>query len=291
MDRIDSLRLFIDIIERGSLSAAAHARGLSPSTVTITLQALEELAGVTLITRTTRQLSLTNEGEVFLESCRDIVERFDTVLEDLRATGPLEGQIRITATNDFGRNHLLDLIESFKSEHPGVSIALHLSDDVVDLIEAGFDLGIRTGPLKDSLHQFELLVRGPRKICASPDYWDRMGRPTHPRELAEHNCLVLQYRETPSNKWRVGDDVVRVSGDRSSNDGEVLKEWASRGAGVVLKSWWDVRAELKSGVLEAVLEERMTDEINLYAVYPGGHRTPRRVEAFIRHLLARVSRE
>ena len=97
MDRIDSLRLFIDIIERGSLSAAAHARGLSPSTVTITLQDLEELAGVTLITRTTRQLSLTNEGEVFLESCRDIVERFDTVLEDLRATGPLEGPIRISS--------------------------------------------------------------------------------------------------------------------------------------------------------------------------------------------------
>lgn len=291
MTRIDNLRLFIEIIERGSLSAAAQARGLSPSTVTVALQELEELAGVTLITRTTRQLALTNEGEVFLESCRDIVERFDTVLEDLRATGSLEGPIRLTATNDFGRNRLLDMIEEFKSEHPDVRIELHLSDDVLDLIESGFDLGIRTGPLKDSRHQFRLLVRGPRKICASPAYWERMGRPKHARELSEHNCLALQYRETLANKWKIGSESVRVSGDRSSNDGEVLRTWALRGAGVVLKSWWDVRAELMKGTLEAVLEEEMTDEINLYAVYPGGHRTPRRVEAFVEHLIQQLSAE
>ena len=211
-------------------------------------------------------------------------------MEELRgSTGPLEGPIRLTATNDFGRNRLLDLLEEFKRLHPGVQLELFLSDDVVDLVEVGYDLGIRTGPLKDSRHHSRLLVRGTRAICAAPAYWDRAGRPRRPRDLSEHNCLLLLRRGASPYHWRHKGGAVRVSGDRVSNDGEVLRAWALRGVGVVLKSRWDVQDALEDGRLEEVLQDHMTDAINLYAVYPSGHRQPRRVKALIEHLSEQLS--
>lgn len=288
MDLFESLRIFVSIAEQGSLSAVARARGLSPSTVTLGLQKLEERVQAGLVTRTTRRLSLTPEGERFLEDARRILAELDRAMEALAEGGPLSGEIRITSTNDFGRSRLTPLIDSFITQHPAVQVRLMLTDAVVDLVDEGFDLGVRTGPLQDSRLMARLLMRGARRICASPDYWRSMGRPEHPRDLAVHNCMVLARTKAPQSAWRFHENgrefTVKVGGDRSANDGEVLRGWAVAGAGVVLKADWDITEDMTSGRLESVLDSYVSDDVNLYAVYAGGRPLAHRVTAFLDHL-------
>jgi DNA-binding transcriptional LysR family regulator len=288
MDQFDLLRLFVAIADQGSLSAVARARALSPSTMTLSLQRLEERVGTRLVTRTTRRLSLTAEGERFLTDCRRILADLDEAMDGVADRGPLQGEIRITAINDFGRNRLAPLIDGFLKRHPGVRIALMLTDAVLDLTEDGFDLGIRTGPLADSPLVARLLLEGARQVCASPAYWRRVGRPQHPRDLARHNCLVLARPGAPQANWHFQENgralTVRVGGDRTANDGGVLRSWAIAGRGVVLKSNFDIEADLAAGRLASALDGFAIENINLYAVHPAGRRPARRVGAFIDYL-------
>lgn len=287
------MRVFVEIVEHGSLSSVARARSVSPSTITTALKRLEAHVGVSLLRRTTRSLSLTPEGERFLVTCRRVLADLDEAVESIAADGPIRGLIRVTATNDFGRTHLTHLIDEFIRAHPHVVLDMTLTDAVIDLVEDGYDLGIRTGPLRDSRLQVRLLLRGPRHICAAPAYLDRVGRPQHPRDLADHNCLVLGRPGAPQQSWRFrdGDEPfsVRVGGNRIANDGGVLKDWAVAGRGVVLKSRWDVEPDLIAGRLETVLDDFMADHVNLYAVHPAAHQPSRRVAAFLEHLHQRLN--
>lgn len=292
MDQFDLLRLYVAIADHGSLSAVARAQSLSPSTVTLSLQRLEERVGARLVTRTTRRLSLTQEGERFLADCRRILGDLDEAMDGIADRGPLHGEIRVTATNDFGRNRLAPLIDSFMKLHPGVQVALMLTDAVLDLPEQGYDLALRVGQLRDSSLTARLLRRGTRQICASPAYWERHGRPEHPRDLAEHNCMVLARPGAPQSTWTFHEEArefgVRVSGDRTANDGGALRSWAISGAGVVLKWNFDVEDDLAAGRLESVLDAFAIEENNLYAVHPAGRHPARRVTAFIDYLAARL---
>lgn len=260
--------------------------------MTLGLQKLEQRTGVRLVTRTTRRLSLTPEGERFLLDCRRILADLDEAMDGIADRGPLKGEIRITATNDFGRQRLAPLIDAFMQAHPGVEVALMLTDAVVDLAEDGYDLALRVGQLRDSRLTARLLVRGSRSICASPDYWERMGRPRHPRDLARHNCMVLARPGAPQSQWVFQEGgrpfSVRVSGDRSANDGGALREWAVSGAGVVLKWNFDIEADLAANRLETVLDDFAPAENNLYAVHPAGRRAARRVSALIDFLAANL---
>ncbi|WP_215763167.1 LysR family transcriptional regulator [Acetobacter sp. P1H12_c] len=288
MDQFDLLRLYVDIAEQGSLAAVARVRGLSPSTVTLGLQTLEARVGVSLVRRSTRRLAFTPEGERFLTDCRRILDDLAEALENLSDKGELQGVIRITATNDFGRNRLAPLIDAFMRSHPGIAIELMLTDAVKDLLEDRYDLAIRMGQLADSQLTARLLMRGRRYVCASPDYWAQYGRPDHPRELMQHNCMVLARPGAPQANWvfreKNHEFTVKVSGDRLANDGGTLRNWAVAGAGVVLKSSCDVEDDIAAGRLEAVLDAFSMTETNVYAVYPHGRRLARRVTALIDYL-------
>lgn len=288
MDQFDLLRLYVDIAEQGSLAAVARVRGLSPSTVTLGLQTLEARVGVSLVRRSTRRLAFTPEGERFLTDCRRILDDLAEALENLSDKGELQGVIRITATNDFGRNRLAPLIDAFMISHPGIAIELMLTDAVKDLLEDRYDLAIRMGQLADSQLTARLLMRGRRYVCASPDYWAQYGRPDHPRELMQHNCMVLARPGAPQANWvfreKNHEFTVKVSGDRLANDGGTLRNWAVAGAGVVLKSSCDVEDDIAAGRLEAVLDAFSMTETNVYAVYPHGRRLARRVTALIDYL-------
>lgn len=288
MDQFDLLRLYVDIAEQGSLAAVARVRGLSPSTVTLGLQTLEARVGVSLVRRSTRRLAFTPEGERFLTDCRRILDDLAEALENLSDKGELQGVIRITATNDFGRNRLAPLIDAFMRSHPGIAIELMLTDAVKDLLEDRYDLAIRMGQLADSQLTARLLMRGRRYVCASPDYWAQYGRPDHPRELMQHNCMVLARPGAPQANWvfreKNHEFTVKVSGDRLANDGGTLRNWAVAGAGVVLKSSCDVEDDIAAGRLEAVLDAFSMTETNVYAVYPHGRQLARRVTALIDYL-------
>lgn len=294
MDRLDSLRFFIDIAEAGSFSAVARSRAVALSTVTLALQRLEAELGVSLITRSTRRLSLTHDGERFLNDSRRLLADWDTAVDGLHQHGPLKGPIYMTAPNDFGRNRLLSLIDEFMLLHPEVQIHLLLNDRVVDLVEQHLDLALRTGPLPDSRLKARLLLQGPRLVCASPSYWQAHGKPQHPSELVRHNCLVLAKPGTLQTTWQFVEKgkplSVKVTGNRVANDGSALREWAIRGKGIVLKVKWDICADLQAGRLEPALESHVAEQVNLYAVYPGDSPN-RRVAALIGFLASRLSDE
>ncbi|OZI64176.1 LysR family transcriptional regulator [Bordetella genomosp. 1] len=285
MDQLELLRLFLAIADQGSLSAVARSRAISPSTVSLALQKLEARVGAPLVTRTTRRLSLTADGERFAADCRRILGELDEVLDGVASDGPLTGQLRVTCTNDFGRQRLAPLVDTFMRLHPGLRVELWLSDSIIDLAEEGLDLGIRTGPLRDSRLTARLLVRGRHCVVASPAYWARAGRPAHPRDLQQHNCLVLARPGALLSNWRFLEAgqifTVKVDGDRRTTDGGMLRAWAVAGAGVVMKSSWDAHEDLQAGRLEPVLDDFGVTDMNLYAVYPAGRQAPRRTRAFV----------
>ncbi|MBJ3776903.1 LysR family transcriptional regulator [Acuticoccus mangrovi] len=294
MDDTRLMRLFMAIVDHGTLSAVARAWGVAPSTVTHGLKQLEDRLGAQLVLRTTRQLSLTAEGDRFLGHCRRILADLDEVMTDFSERGALTGSLGVTATNDLGRQRIAPLIDEFMRIHPDLRIQLFLSDTVVDLVDAGFDVGIRTGPLRDSDLKARLLLRGRKLVCASPDYWRRHGKPAHPRELADHNCLVLGSREETQAYWsfREGADRfrVRITGDRTVNDGQALKDWAVAGAGVVMKSVFDVADDLAAARLETALDAFTGEATNLYAVFPPRGHDSRRVRVFLDHLAEGLAR-
>lgn len=287
MDRIDALRVLIDIAEVGSFSGVARKRAIATSTVALAVSQLEAEFGASLMMRSTRRLVFTHEGEMLLADARRIINEWDAALYSLQEDGPLAGLIRVTATNDFGRIQLRPLLDEFQARHPGIQISLVLSDNTIDLIEGHIDVALRNGPLPDSSLRARMLLRGKRLVCASPGYWLTMGKPVRPTDLVDHNCLILARPGAPLLAWPFRDGTrtfsVKVSGDRQANDGGVLRDWAVKGLGVVIKNCWDIRQELESGALEAVLEEYVAGPVDLYAVFPGGAPN-RRVTALVEFL-------
>ncbi|WP_321890227.1 LysR family transcriptional regulator [Paraburkholderia bannensis] len=272
MDRIDALRMLIEVADAGNFSAVARQRSIAPSSVTLAVKRLEEEFGTTLITRSTRRLVFTHEGAKLLETAQRMIAEWDAAVAGLSEEGPLSGPIRITATNDFGRTRLRALLDHFQAIHPRIHMSLVLSDSTVNLIDENIDLALRNGPLTDSGLFARLLVRGERLVCASPAYWRAHGKPAIPDELANHNCLILARPGAPMASWpfivNAKQHHVKVSGDRQATDGGVLREWAVAGLGVIIKNRWDIHAELAAGLLETVLDDYVTEHVDLYAVYP-----------------------
>jgi DNA-binding transcriptional LysR family regulator len=274
MDRIDALRLLLDVADHTSFSSVARQRSIATSTVALAINQLEQEFGARLMTRSTRKLVFTHEGETLLIDARRIIAEWDAAKAGLREDGPLSGPIRITATNDFGRTHIRPLLDAFQDQHSGIHITLLLSDSALDLIDEHIDLALRSGPLPDSSLRARRLQKGQRRVCASPVYWDRVGRPDHPRDLIRHNCMILARPGAPLSPWpfREAGELfsVKVSGDRQASDGDVLRAWAIDGRGVILKNEWDIRQDLEHGVLETVLDDFAAFSVDLFAVYPNG---------------------
>ncbi|MDR9751498.1 LysR family transcriptional regulator [Pseudomonas sp. SZMC_28357] len=294
MDTFDALRLYVSIAETGSLSAAARLHAVATSTVTLALQQLEERVASRLITRSTRKLTFTHEGEVFLAYARGLLADWDGSIDGIRQSGPLKGPIRMTATSDFGRRQLVPLVDQFMALHPQIQVTLHLGDGVVDLIEHNLDLAVRNGPLMDSNLRSRALIRSQRIICATPGYWKTHGKPSHPEQLAGHNCLILQRPGVPFATWPfmiAGKPMaVRVTGNRTANDGGVLRHWAMQGHGVMIKNRWEVRHEIEEGLLETALDEYVPPHVDLYAVTAGGAPS-RRVSALVDFLAEELAKD
>lgn len=279
------MQTFVEIVDRGSLSAAGRALATVPSTVSARLTSLEDRLGVQLLTRTTRQLRLTDDGERYLADCRRIleeVERSECAVRHRR--GMLQGTLRITAPSDFGRTRLRPVLDAFLDAHPRLELHLQLSDEVVDLVENELDLAIRVGRLTESSLVTRRLTTGHRVVCATPEYWARRGRPTKPAQLASHDCLLWTSDGRNDATWTFEGESVRVRGRLSSNDGELVRRWALAGAGVAQKSYWDVRDDLEAGRLESVLQP-YARAADLHAVFPRNKHLPHRTRGLLNHLV------
>ncbi|MBI4755529.1 MAG: LysR family transcriptional regulator [Betaproteobacteria bacterium] len=282
MDHFKQITAFVATASRGSLSAAARAEGVTPAVMARRLDALEERLGVRLLVRTTRRLSLTFEGQAFLEDCQRILRDLANAEASVSLGGvKAAGHIRISAPAGFGRLHVAPLLMRFLDAHPEVTVSLDLSDRLVDLVNEGVDCAVRIGELADSSLVSLRLGEMRRAVVASPQYLARRGVPQTPEDLARHDCLSLSQQRG----WVLMQDgvplTVRVSGALECNDGAVLREWALAGRGLAWRSMWEVGEDLAAGRLVSVLDAHAAAPMGIYAVFAQRRHLPLRVRLFI----------
>lgn len=285
MDQFKQISTFVEVINKGSLSAAARAEGIAPAMIGRRLDALETRLGVKLLQRTTRKIALTNEGAAFLENCQRILLDLENAESQVseRSARP-SGHLNISAPAGFGRQHVAPLLPSFLSEHREVSVTLNLNDRVVDLIGEGIDVAIRIADLSDSNLIGVKLADNKRVVVASADYLKKHGKPNSLDELSRHNCLAIS-SEGSQRGWTFrqnGKNVTfKVQGSMVCNDGAVLHDWALAGRGLAWRSMWEVGTEIESGKLLTVLDEFAAPGNDIYAVFAQRQHLPLRIRSFV----------
>ena len=289
MDRFKELTTFVEVAQRGSLSAAAREEGITPAMVGRRIDQLEERLGVKLFKRSTRKVTLTPEGSTFYEDCHRLLEELRSA-EDALSVGAksASGRLILTAPTSFWRRNIAPHLAAFIAEHPNLSITLHLSERLVDLKNERFDIAIRIADMKSADLIAAKLARNHRVVCGSPAYFKRAGKPRTLAELSKHNCMVTSTEDGVADTWHFQDkgreQMVKVSGNLQCNDGEVLTRWAIAGEGLAWRSAWEVSEEIKRGRLVSVLDEFAFPGNNIYAVYPERRLLPAKVKFFIEFL-------
>jgi len=284
------LGFFSTLASAGSLSAAARELGITTPAVSKHLALMESRAGVLLVNRSTRRMSLTPEGELYLEHARRILGEIDGMEELLgvsRATP--RGLLRVNATLGFGRSHVAPLISRFVRKHPAVEVQLQLSVNPPAPSEDLFDVCVRFGAPPDSRVVARHIASNRRLLCASPAYLAARGMPKVPNDLARHNCIGIRQGEEAYGVWRLTSgrgrhartESVRTRGSLATNDGEIAVNWALEGHGILMRAEWDINRYLRSGRLVQVLPQYFTPDADIYAVYPQRHQLAARVRAFV----------
>lgn len=292
MDRIDSLRAFVQVVDQGGFAAAARAMGLSRSVVNRAIISLEQRLGAALLRRSTRQVSPTDAGQVFYQQCLLVLEQYD---EAIAAVTELQdtprGSLRVNAPMSFGMSHLAPIAAAFMARYPQVHLELALSDRQVDPLEEGFDVTLRIG---DESHATSLInkrlapVR--RLACASPAYLAQAGEPLDPAELIEHRCLHYGYLASGS-QWPFArsdgrDQHVSIRCVMWSNNGEVLRAAAVAGQGIALLPTFIVGPFLQTGELRTVLQAFEPQPSVLMALYPRHRNLSTKVRLFVEFMAA-----
>lgn len=292
MDRLDSMRAFVRIVEAGSLTAAARELEVSLPAVARALSALERRLGARLINRTTRSIRVTEAGTQYYEHCRGLLAQIDEVESALSAqrTTPT-GTLRVSAPVMFGRLHVAPLIPEFLESNPGVLLELTLVDRLVNLIDEGFDVAVRIGELADSSLVATRLGTTRRITCASRVYLRRRGRPKSPQDLTRHDAVRFTALN-PGQEWRFRAKgrtlTVRVLARLSCNNADAAIAAAVRGFGVTTLLSYQAEREVAGGVLEIVLKEFEPPPIPIHAVCPHGKLLSAKTRAFVDFLVERL---
>jgi DNA-binding transcriptional LysR family regulator len=280
------MQFFVLVARLGSLAAAARAIDLTPPAATRRLALLESRLGVRLVNRTTRSISLTSEGETYLEHATRIlaeVREMEEVVSQGRATP--RGLLRVNATLGFGRTAIAPLVSAFAVRYPDVKVLVEVTDKPIDLVDSGFDLAIRFGTLPDKRLNARRILSNRRFLCASPAYLERHGTPATLADLASHRCIIHRQNDDAYGIWRFihhqHSEVIKVHGMLSSNDGDIVLGWALDGHGILIRSEWDLAKYLDSGRLRVVLPEFALPAADLYVYYPDRRNLPLRARVFI----------
>ena len=291
MDRLTAMEVFVRIVETGSFSAVARDLGMTQPTVSKQLSALEGQLKTRLLNRSTRQLSLTEAGSAYYESCKRII---DTVRDAEANLGILQtqlsGLLRINTSIGLGQAYVGNLVLKFQKQHPGLSIDLSYADRFVDLVEEGMDLAIRVGHLNDSSLAARRIGSTTRSVVATPAYLAKHGTPNVPEDLANgHNCLLYAYLST-GNEWlfrgKDGPIRVRVSGNFRANNGDAIKQAVLSDLGIAITPDWFVLPEVEDGRMKAFLGDFAPPPTEINAVYPSARHVSAKVRAFTEFLRA-----
>ncbi len=285
MGQFRQISTFVEVVARGSLSAAARAEGIAPAMIGRRLDALEARLGVKLLQRTTRRLALTNEGAAFLEDCQRILSELEEAESAVaERSAKATGHLLVSAPAGFGRQHVAPLLPSFLAEHRDVTVNLNLNDRVVDVVGEGVDVAIRIASLSDSSLVGVKLADNQRVLVASPAYLRRKGTPRTLADLAKHNCLAIS-SEGSQRGWSFSENgknvTLKVAGNMVCNDGAVLHDWALAGKGLAWRSMWEVGSDIEADRLRTVLDQFAAPGNEIYAVFAQRRHLPLRIRAFV----------
>lgn len=291
MDKLTSMQVFARVAQAGSFAAAAEQLNMSRAMVTKHVAHLENSIGVRLLNRTTRRLSLTEEGRAYRERCVQILEEVEeTEAAVSQLSAQPRGTLRLTAPTSFGTYHLAPAAADYMARYPEVDIDLTLFDRWADLAEEGLDLGIRVGRMEDSNLIARPLAQARMVVCGAPSYFERHGIPEHPEDLVHHNCLRYALR-MPQDLWQFhgpdGPVAVRINGNLRSDVGDALRLAALAGLGLVLQPSYMLGKEIKAGRLRVVLPDFEPTPASIYAVYLHRRHLSAKVRTFVEFLQQR----
>ncbi len=293
MDISNLMQVFVRTVDQGSFSAAARTLGLSPSAVSRQIGGLEDNLGVRLLNRTSRHVTLTEEGKEFYARCARIAAEIDEVQELVAGMShKVQGTLRVAATVAFAKSRLLPLFPEFLKRYPDLTLHLELSDRPVDLVAEGIDVAIRfTEQIDDDSLVARRLAPNRRVIVAAPSYLQRHGTPQAPDDLLQHNCLRL-YSVSRWNDWEFEQDGrtrhVEVGGNFEANSADAVYHAALAGLGIARLSLYLVCDDLRSGRLVRVLPEYTHDKAELLAVFPHRRNLSPKVRAFVDFLVEQL---
>ncbi|MHA6204722.1 LysR family transcriptional regulator [Dyella soli] len=285
----EDMRLFVRAVTDGSLSAAGRELGLSPAAASKRMNRLEQALGVRLLQRSSRRLTLTEEGSIYYERCLAIIADVDDANAAV-GLGQLEvrGQLHVTASVDMGRQYIGLIAAGFAAQHPQLKLRLTHSDAMLDLFEHGVDVAVRSGTMTDSRLVSRLLALNFRVVCAAPSYLARRGRPASADDLAGHDCLMLHRPGQAILPWILqtpeGPRTLRIDPSITCSDGDLMRALAVAGHGLAFKSAWDIAADVREGRLVPLLADVILPEANIFAIYPSRCYLPARIRLFVDHL-------
>lgn len=285
MDKFQEMQAFVAVVDAGSFVRAAEAIGSSKAAVSRHVGELEDRLGVRLLNRTTRSLSMTDDGQAFYYHCTELLSLLEEAEGDL-GTRSVEasGLLRVSAPVTFGILHLAPLWGDFLARYPKVRLDVSLSDRAVDLVEDGFDLAIRISSVMRPSLIARKLASTRLVLCASPAYLAQRGMPQHPRELAEHDVIAYTYGAF-RDEWTLdgpeGPVAVKVSPRLYANNGDTCRAAALRAQGVILQPDFLIGGDLASGELVEILPQYSTGELGVYAIYASRRHLPLKLRYLI----------
>ena len=289
MDRFQEMRVFVAVVDAGSFVGASDAIEMSKPAVSRYVRDLEARLGVRLLQRTTRKLSLTDEGTAFYARCKDLLADVDEAEAEITSRrGEASGLLKVNVPVSFGIRHLAPLWAEFMARHPKVTLEVTLSDRVVDLVDEGFDLAVRIARLASSSLVSRKIASTRMVVCASPAYLSKHGTPTRPADLADHAVLAYSLFSAGDN-WEFdgpqGKVMVKVAPRLHTNSGDTCRAAALEHQGIILQPSFLIGDDLKSGALVQLLPEYLSIALGVYAVYPTRKHLSPKVRLLIDYLI------
>jgi DNA-binding transcriptional LysR family regulator len=290
MDRLLQIETFIAAVEHASFSKAARELKVTPAMIGRRVDVLEKRLGVKLLHRSTRHLTLTEDGRQYVQQCRKILAELNK-MEDgvINSHDYVSGRLTVSAPASFGSKHVAVHASAFLKKNPDVKISFDLTDQLVTLTRDRYDLAIRVGRVVEPNCVAVRLARGRRVVSGSPAYFARFGVPQTPTDLARHKCLAFNMNgeRRPWQFMHKGRTInVDVDGPLDCNDGNLLHQWTLEGLGLQWRSLWEISDDLAAGRLVTALDDFVSPESDVMAVYPLNRYVPARVRQFISHLRA-----
>jgi len=290
MDSVAGMRILVRVVDSGSFSAAARRLGVAPSSVSRQINELEEDLGARLFARTTRKLNLTEAGQLYYERASNILIDVDEAKLALSQLGSPSGILRVTAPSGMGRELVASAVPAFLDQYPAIKMVLSMTDQILDIVDAGIDVAIRVGRLQDSSFKARKIGESKRVVCASPEYLKKAGIPRTPADLEQHNCIT--WRDHPGhNTWAFrgpdGVSKVRVSGNFFAKSADALVAASVAGLGLSLLPDWNMGIEFRQQQLCAVLTdyEASPAASPIYAVHAHQRHVPPKIRVFIDFLV------